>query len=429
MHPTSPKRRTSLGLLTSTSFELGLLEVAVKGKKAFETLWNKERINYNVNEQVMFLEILQEIKLWEKDGSSKLLLERARNLVVRIKDHNKSLHNRALVVYRDFLNLSLSRDSVEFGCRQCRTRKSKDCPNSLKDVNSVSQVHTIDEKLEDIVPRVKFRQPLEEGNPTAKKTSRTPQGEPSPSSSCDIVSIFGDVSCSSSIFENPSEMAEVATAGAGTSERLSEMVISADKQEEKDFIPSLENKDNPSSHLGLKDVPCSQSGLKKSAARKATTEFPIRGKADVKIDFSEKYAPQVLQNFPGEDFKYLINWTVDRVTYNAKSIADLRSKNHILIEGSFRKRCMSRRWRNYYGFFLGTGVVIYFRKGVFKKAADLRNSTLSLPKDKPCRLDIRDVIITSSVSNWLLKFDSTKHRDAWHETIEKMCERQKNKIE
>jgi len=199
MHHTSPKRRTSLGLLTSTSFELGLLEVAVKGKKTFETLWNKERANYNVNEQIIFLEILQEIKLWEKDGNSKLLVERARNQVVRIKNH-KSLHNRALLVYRDFLNLSLSRDGVEFGCTECQARESKDCPISLDDVNSTSQVLTIDEKLDDVVQSIKFREPLQEGTPTAKETSsRTPQGEPSGSSSCGIVSMFGDVSCSSTL--------------------------------------------------------------------------------------------------------------------------------------------------------------------------------------------------------------------------------------
>jgi len=424
MHTYFPKRRLSLGLLTPTSFELRLLEVALKGKKAFENLWNKESANYDVSEQIMFLEILQEVKLWENDGNSKLLVERARNQVVRTKDH-KSLHNRALLVYRDLLNRSLSRDIIEFSDTQCRARESYEHPAALvresHHVNSLSQVLTIDEKLDD-VQSIKFREPMEES------CLRTPQGEPSASSSFELISMFGDGSCSSSIFENPTELTEGATPGTRTSKKLSEMVRSSDKNEGEDSISSQDNKNNPSSQLGLKDMRRSWSALKKNLARRATTEFPIRDKADLKIDFSEKQAPQVLSNFPGEDFKCPIWWTVDKVTYEAKSIADLRRKHYILIEGSFRKRCITRTWRHYYGFFLDPGVVIYFRKGVFKKAADLRNSTLNLPNDKPCRLDIRDVIIASSLSNWLLKFDSAKHRDAWYEMVEKICKGQKDKI-
>jgi len=74
------------------------------------------------------------------------------------------------------------------------------------------------------------------------------------------------------------------------------------------------------------------------------------------------------------------------------------------------------------------GVVIYFRKGSFKKFADLRNSTPSLQKDKPCRLDIRGVIIASNANNWLLKFDSRKHRDAWYETVKKITKVHKDKM-
>jgi len=422
MHPNSPKRRTSLGLLIPTSFELRLLEVAVKGKKAFEALWNKESRTYGVNEQVMYLEILQEIKLWEKEGNSKLLLERARNQVVRIKDY-KSLHNRALVVYRDFLNLSLSRDSIEFN--QCRARESKDCPipylREGPEFSSMSQLLHVEQKLDE--QSVKYKKPLDEGSPTAKDTnSRTPQGEPSASSSCEIISIFGDVSCSSSIFDNPnpSDMAEGATPGARLSKRVTEIVIAADKREGEDSVPSLEIKNDS------KDELISESGMKADLAGSDSLEVLSKGDSDLKID-SEKEVPQVLQNLE-KDFNIRIWWTIDSVSYREKSIADLRSNHHILIEGSFRKRCRSRRWRNYYGFFLDTGVVVYFRKGDFKKFADMRNSTPSLPKHKPCRLDIKDVIIASNANNWLLKFDSANHRDAWYKTVDKISKDHKDKM-
>jgi len=425
MHPNSPKRRMSLGLLTSTSFELRLLEVAVKGKKAFEALWNKESGTYGVNEQVMYLEILQEIKLWEKEGNSKLLLERARNQVVRIKDY-KSLHNRALVVYRDFLNLSLSRDSIEFN--QCRARESKDLAipylREGPEFSSMSQIFHVEQKLEQ--QSIKYKEPLEEGSPTAKDTnSRTAQGEPSASSSCEIISIFGDVSCSSSIFDNPnpSDMAEGGTPGARLSERVSEVVIAADKHEGEDSVPSLEIKNDS------KDEPIPEPGMNKDLARSESLEILSMGDSgdvDLKID-NAKEVPKVLQNLE-EDFNIRIWWTIDRFSFREKSIADLRSNHHILIEGSFRKRCRSRRWRNYYGFFLATGVVVYFRKGDFKKFADMRNSTPRLPKDKPCRLDIRDVIIASNANNWLLKFDSANHRDAWYQTVDKISKDHKDKM-
>jgi len=417
INPNSPKRRTSLGLLTSTSFELRLLEVAVKGKKAFEALWNQESGTYGVNEQVMFLEILQEVKLWERDGDSKLLLERARKQVVSIRDH-KTLHNRALVVYRDFLNLSLSRDSIEFN--QSRARESKHCPTPLLrndyNMNRISPNFPVERKLDEQSIKY-YGEPSEEGYQSGKDIcSRSPQGEPSASSSCEIISIFGDISCSSSIFDNPNEGA---TPGARPSERVSEVILAAaDKTEGEDSIASCETKNNS------KDEPIPQPGVKTSSASGLIEES--KDDADLKID-SEKEVPKVLQKLE-EDFNIRIWWTVDRVSYKEKSIADLRSNHDILIEGSFRKRCRSRRWRNYYGFFLDMGLVIYFRKGNFKKFADLRSSTPTKPKDKPCRLDIRNVIMASKANNWLLKFDSARHRNAWYETVEKIRKDHTNKM-
>jgi len=419
MNSNSPQRRTSLGLLTPTSFELRLLEVAVKGKKAFEALWNQESGTYGVNEQVMYLEIFGEVKLWERDGDSKYLLERARNQVVRIKDQ-KSLHDRALVVYRDFLNLSLSRDSREFN--QSRARESKDCATTQlrgdNTINRSSQIFQGEMKLDE--QSLKYcGEPLEEGSPSGKDTcSRSPQGEPSASSSCEIISIFGDISCSSSIFDNPNEDA---TPGARPSERVSsEVILRADKHEGEDSMPSLEIKNNS------KDEPIPQPGAKTSSAS-VLVEIPSENDAELKID-SEKEVPQVLQKLE-DDFNIRIWWTVDKVSYKEKSIADLRSNHNILIEGSFRKRCRSRRWRNYYGFFLDMGVVVYFRKGSFKKFADLRNSTPTAPKDKPCRLDIRNVIIASKANSWLLRFESARHRDTWYETVEKVIKDHKNKMD
>jgi len=141
--------------------------------------------------------------------------------------------------------------------------------------------------------------------------------------------------------------------------------------------------------------------------------------SDIKTEPSDNLqSPTVkLGSFPGKDFKEPIEWTVDNTTFKANNIADLRRKHEVLIEGSFRKRCRTKRWREYYGFFLCTGVMIYFRNEVYKKVADFRKSTVTIQKSKPYRLIVEDVYVDTEQTYWPLQFSSAKHFNYWYGTI------------
>jgi len=125
----------------------------------------------------------------------------------------------------------------------------------------------------------------------------------------------------------------------------------------------------------------------------------------------------VLEDFPGGDFQKQIKWTVDNKVYTSLNIEELRTKYVVLVEGAFQKRCRGFRWRKYFGFFLSTGIMVYFREEgksgmVFKKAVDFRNNTISLPNNEQFRLNV----ITKERS-WLLKFRTRKHLDVWKDAI------------
>jgi len=119
---------------------------------------------------------------------------------------------------------------------------------------------------------------------------------------------------------------------------------------------------------------------------------------------------------------------VDGVTYRAKSIADLRRKHNVLVEGPFRKRCRYHKWKSYYGFILDTGVMIYFREGVFKKVADFRKCSNVLLKVKQCSLTIEDLQLASTVTNWIMKFASKKACITWYEIIVKILTNDKIEV-
>jgi len=127
--------------------------------------------------------------------------------------------------------------------------------------------------------------------------------------------------------------------------------------------------------------------------------------------------PVKLGDFPGEDFQEQVEWTVDGTIFRAESIADLRSKHHVLIEGVFRKRCRMNRWRDYYGFFLCTGIMIYFRNEVFKKVADFRKSTVTIQKSKAFRLIVEDVYVDTEHTYWPLEFSNAINLNIWYRTI------------
>lgn len=121
----------------------------------------------------------------------------------------------------------------------------------------------------------------------------------------------------------------------------------------------------------------------------------------------------VLEKFPG-DFIAPIEWMVDTAKYSAMNIESLRSDHDVLVEGVFGKMCKGNRLRWYHGFLLLTGVVVYFRKEskkmVFKKAADFRNSRVTLVNNK-------SLTVTTKERDFLLQFTKASNCDVWYQTI------------
>jgi len=420
-----PERGASLGLQTSASYELQLMEVAVRGGKVFENTWNERA---TIDEQVMFLEILQEIQLWEKAECNALLVERARNLVVRMKD-NKSFHRRALVVYRDIL---CSRHSPKGTDCSLSGRKAwiMDTHGSLSpDRNKVrrsKEAFTLDEKFDQAMS-IEF--PVtddDESSTSSLNCSRTVSGEPS-QTSCELISKYNDVSGESlSIFKKP-PVIDVITTFEFSPGELSEFDSSVENYEDEDLAIYLENINIRYTQLCLGDGSLPPLILRQSIEQKESKEYSDREIADEKTDLQDGKSPQLLGS-PGKDLKCLIWWTVDRVTYRAKSIDDLRSSHNVLIEGTFKKRCRSRRWRSYYGIVLDSGIMIYFRNGVFKKVADFRNCTHLSLKAEQFRLKIENLRLGSRVTNWILKFSCKKTCKTWHEIVVKISRNEKTEV-
>jgi len=425
---TPPKRGTSLGLQTPTSFELQLLELALKGKRAFEAHWAKHGTKYDVDEEVMCYEILQEIEIWERDENVKLLQERARKLVVRMKDTN--LHERAKVVYRDFLDIDrspredldtnlppvLQRYSVTLSDKvrgstsssQARQRESVECSSQIPDIElSIFQVPSgTDEKL-DVDKWVNTELPLsnEEDSSTApKEVTQKLEGEPS------IPSTSGDVSCEVlDIFDKPAETNEGCKITRDEEDLIFRISINHELSDGESIYPIVDTM-----------TPGSEGS------------YQIEGMDDNKIDLCLDENPWELAaqlgNFPAKDFQASIKWKVDKTIYKAKNLADLRSEHDVLVEGSFRKRCRTKIWRDYYGFFLATGVMIYFRREVYKKVADFRRCTVSMQNSKRYRLVVQDVYIENKKTTWPLEFSSTRHLTTWYKTIARFSKGFKNDI-
>jgi len=124
----------------------------------------------------------------------------------------------------------------------------------------------------------------------------------------------------------------------------------------------------------------------------------------------------VLEQIPG-DFLKPIRWKVDCITYSASNVDNLRKKHEIIIEGAFQKRCKAFRWRNYHGFLMSTGIMIYFRdEGIkemsFKKTVDFRKSAITGLNMVKCRLDVQ-----TSNREMVMKFSSKKNLYVWYESI------------
>jgi len=368
---------------TPVLFELKLLEAAVKGKETFLKLTKEEKTDKN--KEKLWLEILHEIETCEKNGP-KVLQERGRRLVVRWKDVEE-LHQRALIVYRDFLDLNHSH-TTRGSFRVAVDEKFEDI--KIVDLPTVSESWL----SEEFVPGKLIGEPTEDPL---------------------------------SIFKEPEE-GEGVTAGAP------ETCSPGETEIEKINIPKISTASSAFTRSpGASSIAYQDSSFTEGMCaddekiRDSLVEYEGYFKNDSKASSSDGAVPRksLLGSFPWRDFKdpvewkiqNPIEWKIDSKPYSAKNIADLKENHKVLVEGAFRKRCRTHKWRTYYGFLISTGVLLYFRKEVYKKFVDIRNSTISQPRSKQFRLFIDRVAVDSKEINWLMEFDKKYHLCTWKEQM------------
>jgi len=148
---------------------------------------------------------------------------------------------------------------------------------------------------------------------------------------------------------------------------------------------------------------------------------------DLKVHYDAE--KMVLGEFPEADFKEPVKWTVGQQTFKVDTIAELRRKHHVLIEGYFRKRCKGLKWREYFGFLMNNGVMIYFRDGIFKKVADFGKSKISKFDDKHSRLSIEGVNVDSKLTHWLMEFKDVKSFVFWSRKINRFSKGTSGKLD
>jgi len=479
--PTALEIGTPLELQPSTAFELQLLELALKGKNVYKATMDKMTVNYDINKKKMCDKILSEIELYEKDGNVKLLQTRARYLTVRAKCTNLHQQAMLVYLKFLDLGRSpkiRQREGIEPNCKDAvknnhlspytleekveqvagspslngesitlpkdtGTQKPQGEPSVCESTSSLDVIslegQTHDRSRENneggrssqVWPRDKLKIccqipdkidvtntpvpstsdsnfermlsiPLpfsrDEDSWTGPKETDTPKlnGEPT---SCGQISSTDLMSSELlEIFEMPMGADEGFNA---TNDGLSLDI--ADPQLSQENFPILSNNQDYITHGSL----CRWQGKS------------FIDKGDIKNELAENQwqLPVKLGNFPGDDFQEQVEWTVDGTIFKAKNIADLRSKHHVLIEGVFRKRCRMNRWRDYYGFFLCTGIMIYFRNEVFKKVADFRKCTVTIAKTKAFRLIVEDVYVDTEHTYWPLEFSNAINLNTWYKTI------------
>jgi len=207
---------------------------------------------------------------------------------------NKCLHKRALVIYRDFLNLSRarSRESLETLSSQSRTKSITKLSSSFervsKQCSSSPPVHSLDEKFDEMLG-IELPETVNGESSSYLEYFSRAWGESS-GSSCEIISIFDGASSEDmSIFEKPKETDEgVVTLGAPFNQKLS----NTDQSEGCNSILSLGQRDSPWSKVCSKIIPEAKE-----------EECFSWDNSEEKVDLCEEHALKVLGDFPGKDFK------------------------------------------------------------------------------------------------------------------------------
>jgi len=376
-----PQRKGSLGLLTSPEFQLQLLEAAAKGIKVFDTYWDND---YDVEKQLLWHEISQELEIWEKKGNLDLLIFRGRQLAVKLKDEEEGLHLRALKIYCKFLELSSAKHR-DFNAKRTISQNSFDI-----DKLSINPAYREAYKAESFSS-------IARGDPL--------QGEPS-------------------FFEADyleGKMDRGSRAESQPEDRLNHHEFFDDhkfqSENERGRLMSISDVDE-------ENQPGSVKWHKKESANK-NKDDPL-GWEELKIELINdedeiKNSPAIrnrlsVENFKG-DFRGTIKWTDGDKAYEASSVKDIRKNHCVQIEGSFKKRCMTYRWKNYYGFITRSGLLIYFgleknKDLVFKRAVDFKENSITDIKESQLMFNVY-----AAGRNWLMKFAKEKEYNNWQETI------------
>jgi len=388
--PLSPLlREASLDLKTHASFDVKLLEVAVKGSKAFRDLWDKEGAEYDINKQVMWYETLQEVECWECNGNLSFLEQRVRKLVVRLKV-TEELHTRALVIYRDLLDLSHSPRTTYI--------PQGEIDEKFHHMEIVELPQVDEENMSPSSDRLVI------GTGLIGTLLGEPTNEPA-----------------LSIFQKPEEE-EGGTTGASDTGPTGEIGCEIQYRYKLSSVNSNSFTEAPGATLPgtiSMDSECTE-GMSIDDEKVRYSSGAEGSANDRKTRSSSAMAARKsfnLGNFPWGDFKEAVEWRVDKQTYKAENIDDLRKNHKVLVEGTFQKRCRGHKWRHYYGFFMDTGVLLYFRKEYFKKVADFRNSTVSMPRGKHFRLNVERITLDSKENNWLMEFDLNVHLAIWYRAM------------
>jgi len=364
LKPIERKTRKSLGLKVSPVFQLRLLEGAAKGKRALKTFRDDD---LTIPQQVLWHEVLRDVEIWEETGSVEPLIERVGKLSQQLEERDQDLSERATRVCSSFSD----------------SKKYQEKPPLLLDIDSTSLLLS----------------------PTLRDGPQDLPGEPTYSDE----KISESQSCVDIDYDQ--EMLARSTSFDHSKWKLNF---------ERDRLLSKGEDSQPGSVkwclLLKKSSSEDESKLKNHFDEKVREQKSSRLNVLSKV-VEHKPAGIVLDEFQGEDFQKKITWKLDNIVHTAFNIKDLKAKHDILIQSAFEKRCKGFRWHGYYGFLLNTGVLIYFRKKrkrgmLFKKAADLRNNTVTLPNNEHFRMNV-----FTNERNWPLRFATRERLDIWIDAI------------
>jgi len=353
------KRKESLGLMTSPEFELKLLEGALKGKKTFDA-FRRNRKAWSVQQQVLWYEISDDVKEWRKNRKVDLVLARARKLEKKLKtlkNEDDGLHSRALKLCNQFQEIQTPKlDSLSLFTLR---------PGKFDSAGSL-------------------------------------QGEPSES-------VRG------SNAESPEKSRSWEYPNAKESNE--DCKIQSEDERDRIYTTEIDQASQPGS------VQWSRKKEQLRAEKKLSdpsgwVQIDILDGTDDEIKYDTGKRPSV-DLFKG-NFEKPIQWKIGDQTYSASSIDEIRAKYDVQVEGHFEKRKRTWGWKNYYGFLIASGMLLYFelfelekrKEIVFKKSVDFLGNSITSSKEDQLRFNVY-----SAGRNWPLKFATQKEFSDWYAAV------------